>query len=117
MAADTTDQSEGCPRCRKNTMKHQGRCDVGIKALFRAIRRCCIQELENVKKQTANETEMKESLVKHLLSMVGDRDVAEELALLITAFALVSHVPQKWRRNVHEQRQEVACSLVQTVCY
>lgn len=69
------------------------------------------------------ETSLKHALIGFLNSndhnrkIIKDPIAAEDLAILLRAFSIVSHVPRKWKRKGLDERQEEACELVQAVCY
>lgn len=121
-------QEDGCPRCasmvtrRRNTRKSvkKGKlkesttaCDVGIKAVFRGIRRCAIAELSSfsVQELTALATRQFGSDAKTL-----DVELAKETAQLIKAFKMSSS--KAYEPDASSTSQDVElCALAQKVCF
>lgn len=70
-------------------------CDVGLKALFRSIRRCAIAEYDEVAQEAEaqNAAGTHTALIEHLRKFSNESlQVIEEMAQLIAAFRAVSHV-------------------------
>lgn len=102
----------GCPRCRTiltksgNSGTHAFQCDVGLKAVFRSIRRCAIECRAD--HQTVAD------LSKSLASECEDPKAVEDMARLITAFSVVSH------NGTDLSCTEISadlCILAHKVCY
>ena len=87
-------------------------CDVGCKAIYRAIRRCCKEQLESLGAVCGenNKDANCKSVAATLNICSGDAEADGTLVTLILAFGNVQHI----RAPVHLTSLEKA---VQAVCY
>jgi len=101
-----------CPRCRGSTTPH--RCDVGMKAVFRGIRRCAIAEFSSFSVQEF-QTELARRQVGSDAKTL-DVELAKETAQLIKAFTR-THL-KTYEPDASSNSQDVElCALAQKVCY
>jgi hypothetical protein len=102
--------ADGCKRCN---LKPAGFvCDVGVKAIYRAIRRCCRNQLESLGAACGgkNKDTNRQSVAAALNICSGDAEADGAVATLFLAFVNVKHKGAP----AHQTSLEKG---VQAVCY
>jgi hypothetical protein len=102
-----------CPRCGGSTTPH--RCDVGMKSVFRGIRRCAIDEFGSFSAEEVEVSLANRQRDKNLRTL--DPELAREMAQLIFAFIKTTTNNDYEQDESLTSREIELCALMHKVCY
>lgn len=102
-----------CPRCRGSTTPH--RCDVGMKSVFRGIRRCAIDEFGSFSVEEVEVSLANRQRDKNFRTL--DPELAREMAQLIFAFIKTTTNNDYEQDESLTSREIELCALMHKVCY